>query len=73
MNCNFWFSFILDYSDCHATLNEQLGDVISYGYPQGYYNRMDCTWLIQRPFGEIIKMEFMHFNIEPDFNNVICK
>ena len=58
--------------DCHATLTESQGDVISYGYPQGYYNYMQCTWLIQRPLGEVIEMKVLDFDIEPDYNNHIC-
>ena len=64
---------IFDILDCHATLTESHGEITSYGFPQGYYNRMDCTWLIQRSHGEVIEITISHFDVQPDVNLQICR
>ena len=49
------WSFVY-FLDCHATLTKSYGEITSYGFPQGYYKFMDCTWLIQRSHGEVIEI-----------------
>ena len=58
--------FLVDFLDCHATLTQSHGDITSFGFPQGYYNEMYCTWLILRPHGEVIEIRFISFDVEPD-------
>ena len=59
--------------DCHATLTESHGEITSFGFPQGYYNNMDCTWLIQRPHGEVIEIRFTSFDVESDLGYFTCR
>ena len=65
--------FLADFLDCHTALNQSHGDITSLGFPQGYYNNMDCVWLIQRPHGEVIEIRFISFDVEPDLSNFVCK
>ena len=58
-----WFYYILA---CHATLTESHGEITSFGFPTGYYNLMDCTWLIQRSHGELVEVQIIHFVVESD-------
>ena len=58
---------------CHATLTESHGEMTSFGFPTGYYNSMDCTWLIQGSHGEVIEITILHFDVEPDDIYQICK
>ena len=69
MLIGFFFYFL----DCHATLTESHGEITSFGFPTGYYNEMDCTWLIQRSHGEVIEITILHFEVEPDNVHQICK
>ena len=69
MLIGFFFYFL----DCHATLTESHGEITSFGFPTGYYNRMDCTWLIQRAHGEVIEITILHFDVEPDTNLQLCR
>ena len=50
-------------------------DVItSPGFPQLYQNGIDCTWNIQLPIGQLIELNFLHFDLEveiPIQNTVI--
>ena len=59
--------------DCHATLTELHGEITSFGFPTGYYNKMDCTWLIRRPHGEVIEITILHFDVQPDNSHQICR
>ena len=59
--------------DCHATLTESHGKITSFGFPTGYYNFMDCTWLIQGSYGEVIEITILHFDVEPDPRFQICR
>ena len=59
--------------DCHATLTESHGEITSFGFPTGYYNLMDCTWLIRGSYGEVIEITILHFEVEPDYNLKICR
>ena len=63
---------IFDFLDCHTTLTQPHGKILSYGFPQGYYNNMDCTWLIQRSHGEVIEIMILHFDVQPDLILQIC-
>ena len=64
------FFYILD---CHATLTELHGEITSFGFPTGYYNFMDCTWLIQRFHREVIEITISHFDLDPDVGLKICR
>ena len=64
---------IFYFLDCHATLTESHGEITSFGFPKGYYNKMDCTWLIQRSHGEVIEITILHFDVQPDNNYQICR
>ena len=59
--------------DCHATLTESHGKITSFGFPTGYYNLMDCTWLIRGSYGEVIEIMILHFDVEPDTNLDFCR
>ena len=58
---------------CHATLTESDREITSFGFPTGYYHFMDCTWLIQGSYGEVIEITILHFDVEPDTNLQICR
>ena len=57
--------FSLEQEDCETTLTEPFGEIVSYGFPEKYYNDMDCTWLIKMIQGEIIEIRILYLDIEP--------
>ena len=52
-------------AECGVTLTYWYGTIISPGYPdQNYPNNFACTWLIQLPLEERIKINFISIDIE---------
>ena len=54
-------------TECAVTLTIPNGVVTSPGFPHhGYRNGADCTWLIQLPLGQYIKIDFVSFDVNHD-------
>ena len=51
-------------AECDMILDQSNGVITSPGFPQRYRDFIDCTWLIQLPFGNFIAMNFLHFDIQ---------
>jgi hypothetical protein len=71
--CHYGNCFLVNFLDCHTTLTQPHGEITSYGFPEGYYHNMDCTWLIQRPNGEVIEISFTSFDVGSDFSYFACR
>ena len=52
------------FTECGLTLTNASGLIKSPGFPKNYYNHMDCTWLIQVPFGQSIEVNFLTFHLD---------
>ena len=50
--------------DCNVSIDDKYGQIRSYGFPNEYYNYLDCTWLIQSSPLEAIEVTFNHFDVE---------
>ena len=37
--------------------------ITSPGFPQPYRNGIDCTWSIQLSIGQLIQINFLHFDL----------
>ena len=37
--------------------------ITSPGFPQPYRNGIDCTWSIQLSIGQLIQINFIHFDL----------
>ena len=52
-------------TECAVTLTIPNGVVTSPGFPHhSYRNGADCTWLIQLPLGQYIRIDFVSFDVE---------
>ncbi|XP_071443305.1 cubilin [Hetaerina americana] len=51
-------------SICGGTYYSIIGMLVSSGYPNNYRNDMDCTWVINVPFGQQIKLNVTNFKLE---------
>ena len=54
---------VISFSDCAATITHPFGVITSPGYPQLYRNGIDCTWNIQLQIGQLIKYNFLSFDL----------
>ena len=59
---------MISFSECAVTLTQPLGVITSPGFPQSYRNGIDCTWNIQLSMGQLIQFNFLHFDVEVQFN-----
>ena len=48
------------------------GAITSPGFPVEYDNNLNLTWLIQVQMGQAIKINFLSFNLEPDYYYYNC-
>ena len=54
--------------DCQFMLeNAPNGVIMSPGFPHGYRNGWDCTWLIKVQHGQVIATNFLSFDIHMAF------
>ena len=56
---------VISFSDCAVTIAWPFGVITSPGFPQSYRNSIDCTWNIQLPIGQLIELNFLHFDLDP--------
>ena len=56
---------VISFSDCAVTITQPFGVITSPGFPQSYRNAIDCTWNIQLPIGQLIQLNFLHFDLDP--------
>ncbi|XP_053569959.1 cubilin [Bombina bombina] len=49
---------------CGATLTTVSGSFTSPNYPMPYYHNSECYWLLKASSGNILEIEFEHFNLE---------
>ena len=50
-------------SECASILTNPIGRIISPGFPQQYYNNIDCSWLIQYHPESFIRLVFLSFDV----------
>ena len=50
-------------SECASILTNAIGRIISPGFPQQYYNNIDCSWLIQYHPESFIRLVFLSFDV----------
>ena len=53
---------VYSFSDCAVTITQPFGVITSPGFPQLYRNWIDCTWYIQLSIGQLIQLNFLHFD-----------
>ena len=41
-----------------------LGEIISPGFPGNYDNNLDVTWMLEAQIGQMIEINFLHFDLE---------
>ncbi|XP_070186674.1 uncharacterized protein [Littorina saxatilis] len=51
--------------------NQQSGTIQSGNYPNGYFNRKTCTWLIELQLGYNVRLRFTEFNTESRSDEVL--
>lgn len=57
--------FSIKYSiNCNRTITGYDGVIESPNFPSPYANNLDCHWKIQANLGNIIKIDFSHFELE---------
>jgi hypothetical protein len=52
-------------SDCNCLAS---GVIKSPGFPESYDNNLDLAWLIQVQMGQTIEINFLSFDVEPEFS-----
>ena len=52
-------------SECACSFN---GIITTPGFPQNYAINLDITWIIQVPIGQYIEVDFISFDVGPDFS-----
>ena len=66
-DCNY------DSGDCCVNVNTESclecqclvgGIITSPGFPENYDNALDIYWLVQAPIGQIVKINFITFDVE---------
>ncbi|XP_017269603.1 cubilin [Kryptolebias marmoratus] len=53
---------------CGGTLTSTSGTITSPGHPSGYPHGANCTWYINVPVGNLIRLSFDSFNLEYHVN-----
>ena len=56
---------VISFSECAVTITQPFGLITSPGFPQTYQNGIDCSWSIQLPIGQLIQINFLHFDLPP--------
>ena len=64
------WGFFFYLQDCHVILTQSYGTITSYGFPQSYYNDMECTWLIQRHQGQVIELHIAALDMQSSCRSV---
>ncbi|KAG5855858.1 hypothetical protein ANANG_G00001130 [Anguilla anguilla] len=54
--------------NCSYTLREPNGTIESPGYPYGYPNYANCTWVVPAPEHARVQLLFQGFALEEDFD-----
>ena len=63
------FSFVLIGDGCQYWIDLENQKLSSPYYPQNYFaDGNSCEWLITAPEGNIISLEFEHFNVNKKLN-----
>lgn len=62
------FLFLLSGQNCSYTLHSPNGTIESPGYPYGYPNYANCTWVIVAAEHNRIQLVFQGFALEEDFD-----
>ena len=57
---------LISFSECAVTITQPLGVITSPGFPHSYRNGIDCTWNIQLSSGQLIRFNFVHFDVAYD-------
>ena len=52
-------------SDCNCLAS---GVITSPGFPENYDDNLDLSWLIQVQMGQVIEINFLSFDVEPEFS-----
>lgn len=55
-------------SGCGATLTSPSGTITSPGHPSSYPHGANCTWYINVPVGNLVRLSFDSFNLEYHIN-----
>ena len=55
---------VISFSDCAVTMTQSFGVITSPGFPQLYKNWIGCTWNIQLSIGQLIRFNFLHFDLQ---------
>ena len=55
---------VISFSDCAVNITQPFGVITSPGFPQPYQNGIDCSWNIQLQIGQLIQLNFLHFDVE---------
>ncbi|XP_044150585.1 LOW QUALITY PROTEIN: cubilin [Bufo gargarizans] len=53
---------------CGATLTALSGAFTSPNYPMPYYHNSECYWLLKSSSGNLLEIEFQHFDLEYHIN-----
>ena len=59
-------------SDCGGTLTGESGTFNSPGYPDHYYDYLDCVWDITVETGKVVRLGFDHLEIENCASDCVC-
>lgn len=65
---NSLFPFLFTAQNCSYTLHSPNGTIESPGYPYGYPNYANCTWVIVAAEHNRIQLVFQGFALEEDFD-----
>ncbi|CAH0628596.1 unnamed protein product [Chrysodeixis includens] len=63
------YSFLDEKSHCGGTFIKTHGYIYSPGWPATYEPNRDCTWIINVPVGQQIKLNISQFNLERPMRN----
>ncbi|KAJ8289371.1 hypothetical protein GJAV_G00000520 [Gymnothorax javanicus] len=64
----FLFVFTRSTQNCSFTLQDPSGTIETPGYPYGYPNYANCTWVLHSPEHARIQLTFEGFALEEDFD-----
>ncbi|KAM6162076.1 cubilin isoform 2-T2 [Erethizon dorsatum] len=70
LNSNSRVSFTYQIADCNRHYNQGFGSLRSPGWPDNYYENLDCTVILSAPQNHIISLFFHTFSIESSMDCV---